>query len=96
MTIIGYILIAIGLLFMIIGTLGTYRFNTFYARILAGSKVDLVGELTILMGLILLNGWSYNSLKLTFMMLILIVINPLVSHAIVRSAIVSGYKVKNN
>jgi multicomponent Na+:H+ antiporter subunit G len=94
MNIIGYSLIAFGLLFMCIGTLGTYRFKSFYSRILAASKVDLVGELTILIGLIVLNGFNAYSMKLIFMMMILIIINPLVSHMIVRSAVISGYKVR--
>lgn len=94
MTIIGYLLIGLGLLFMVIGTFGTYRFKSFYSRILAASKVDLLGEVTILLGLIILNGISFFSLKLFFIMMIIILINPLVSHMIVRSAIISGYRVR--
>jgi len=94
MTIVAYILIGLGLIFMMIGTYGTYRFKSFYSRILAASKVDLVGEITILLGLMILNGISYFSLKLFLIMMIIIVINPLVSHMIVRSAIISGYRVR--
>lgn len=92
MKIIGYILICLGLLFMTIGTIGTYRFKSFYSRILAASKVDLVGEITVLLGLIVLNGFSQYSLKLLFIMILLILINPLVSHIIVRSAMMSNYR----
>jgi len=94
MTYIGYFLIGAGLLFMLIGTIGTYRFKSFYSRILAASKVDLVGEVTVLFGLIVLNGFSQYSLKLFFIIMLLILINPLVSHMIVRSAVLSGYRAR--
>lgn len=94
MNILGQILIVAGLIFMTIGTFGTYRFKSFYSRILAASKVDLVGEVTVLFGLILLNGFNQYSLKLFFIILLLILINPLVSHMIVRSAMLSGYRAR--
>jgi multicomponent Na+:H+ antiporter subunit G len=94
MKFIGYGFVYLGLLFVAIGTLGIFRFRTFYARTLASSKVDIVGDITILIGLIILNGISAISLKLTLIIIILLIINPLISHTLVRSAVKSGYTVR--
>lgn len=90
----GYILVALGLIFITFGIIGIYRFKNFYSRILVASKVDTVGFITILTGVILINGFSYFSLKVFFVMVIALMINPLITHSIARSAVNSGYKIK--
>ena len=93
MQIIGNFVIYIGVLFVSIGVLGIYRFKNFYQISLAASIVDTVGYISIILGIIIKNGFSFFSLKLIFILIITIIINPLISHAIVRSAYISGYKI---
>lgn len=90
---IGTIIIIIGVLFVAIGVVGIYRFNNFYARALASSKVDTVGYLTLMIGVMVKNGFSFFSLKVFVILVISMIINPLITHSIVRSAHISGYKI---
>lgn len=93
MQIIGDLLIYVGIFFISIGIFGIYRFKNFYQIALTASLVDTVGYISIILGIIIKNGFSFFSLKLGFVLLITLIINPLISHAIVRSAYISGYKI---
>lgn len=94
----GYVFIGLGLLFMIIGTVGIFKFRdkkSFYIRILVASKVDTVGMLTAIIGFSLLHGLSFFTGKLILIAIIIIVLNPLVAHIVTRSVYDSGYEVSD-
>jgi multicomponent Na+:H+ antiporter subunit G len=91
---IGGIIIFIGIAFIGLGIIGIYRFNNFYSRALVASKVDTVGYITIIIGVMLRHGLTFFSMKLFFILLITIIINPLITHSITRSAFISGYKLR--
>lgn len=93
MELIGNFLIALSLIFITFGVFGIYRFKNFYQRALISANIDIVGYITLILGLIFKNGFSFFSIKLIFIMIITLILNPLVSHAIVRSAYISGYKI---
>lgn len=90
---IGNFLIGLSLIFITIGVFGIYRFKNFYQRALISANIDTVGYITLMLGFIIKNGFSFFSLKVSFILIITLIINPLVSHAIVRSAYISGYKI---
>ncbi|MGX8797336.1 monovalent cation/H(+) antiporter subunit G [Fusibacter sp. JL298sf-3] len=90
---IGDILIGASLIFVLIGVIGIYRFKQFYTRALVASNIDTVGYLTLLLGIVIRKGWGFFSLKVLLILVITLVVNPLVTHAIVRSAYISGYKI---
>ncbi len=90
---IGNFLIGLSLIFITIGVFGIYRFKNFYQRALISANIDTVGYITLMLGFIIKNGFSFFSLKISFILIITLIINPLVSHAIVRSAYISGYKI---
>lgn len=90
---IANILIVSSVVFVALGVVGIYRFNTFYARALVASKVDTVGYLTLIFGVLLKHGLTFFSLKVAFILLITLIVNPLVTHSIVRSAYISGLKI---
>jgi len=92
LNIISYIIIGIGIVFMLIGILGIYKFNNFYPRMLAASKVDTVGMLTLIIGVVLQNGVSFFSAKVLLIGAILLIMSPLVTHIVTRSAYVSGHE----
>jgi len=71
------------------------KFKNFYTRILVTAKIDTVGVITILIGVAVRNGVSFFSLKVLLIMSIMMVINPMASHMIARSAYLSGYKTEN-
>jgi multicomponent Na+:H+ antiporter subunit G len=88
------IIIFIGIAFIALGIIGIYRFNNFYSRALVASKVDTVGYITIIIGVMIRHGFSYFTMKVFFILLITLIINPLITHSIVRSAFISGYKLR--
>ncbi|MCL2416252.1 MAG: monovalent cation/H(+) antiporter subunit G [Defluviitaleaceae bacterium] len=90
--IIGNIIIIAGIIFMIFGLIGLFKFKGFYERILATSKVDTVGMLTIIIGLTVRYGISSFSGKILLLAVLLLMFNPLVAHILARSAYLSGYK----
>jgi multicomponent Na+:H+ antiporter subunit G len=96
MYIAGNIIIFIGILFMLFGIIGIFKFKNFYARILVTSKIDTVGVFTIIIGLVVKHGFGFFSLKLLLLTVLMIIINPLVVHMTARSAYLSGYKNEEN
>jgi multicomponent Na+:H+ antiporter subunit G len=92
MTALGNAIIWLGAVFILIGIIGIFRFDNFYARIMVSSKIDTVGMITIIIGLIIRHGLSFFSLKLVLLIIILIIINPLAAHFTARCAHLSGYE----
>ena len=77
---------------MLFGLVGLFKFDHFYSRILIAGKIDTVGALTILFGLMLKHGWGFFSIKLLLLVVLILLLNPLCSHIVARSAYLSGYK----
>lgn len=89
----AYLLVTIALIFMALGVIGLFRFKDFYSRILISAKIETVGFLTIMIGLIILSGFSYAAMKIMLITLLVMITNPLSTHAIARSAFLSGYTI---
>ncbi|MFO8068552.1 MAG: monovalent cation/H(+) antiporter subunit G [Alkalibacterium sp.] len=87
-------IIIIGLIFMTLGVFGIYRFNDYFSRILVSAKVDTVGFITIMLGLIIKHGFDFFTGKLILVLALYVVTNPIATHAITRSAHLSGYRIK--
>ena len=89
---IAYIIMGIGLAIMSLGVLGVFQPNkNFYYRILVSCKIDTVGILTFCVGLAIRHGFSFFTGKIFLILIIMLILNPLVAHIIVRSAYNSGY-----
>jgi len=88
------IIIVIGLAFVTLGVFGIYRFNDYFSRILVSAKVDTVGFITIMLGLIIKHGFDFFSGKLILVLALYVITNPIATHAITRSAHISGYRIK--
>lgn len=91
---IANIIIIIGLIFMVLGVIGIFRFDDYYSRVLVSAKVDTVGFITILIGYLLKYGFSFFSGKILIVLAFFIITNPIGTHAVTRSAYISGYKIK--
>lgn len=89
---IGNIIIGIGVVAVLLGVFGLYRFKDFFSRILIGSIIDTVGFVTICAGVIIRSGVSWFSLKVLLLIAVVMIINPVVTHAIARSAYHGGYR----
>ncbi|PRY83324.1 monovalent cation/H(+) antiporter subunit G [Alkalibacterium olivapovliticus] len=91
---IANIVIIIGLIFMALGVFGIFRFKDYFSRILITAKVDTVGFITIMLGLIIKHGFDFFSGKIILVLALYIITNPIATHAITRSAHISGYRIK--
>ena len=92
MRIAGDVIIIAGIVFILFGILGIVRFNEFFARALISAKIDTVGAITIILGVAIRNGFGFFSLKALLLIGMMMIVNPLVSHTIARSAYMGGYR----
>lgn len=92
--IIGIILICIGFVFMIFGTIALFRYKDFYARMLSSCIIDVTGLLTIIIGIIFYRGRDIGIFKLIFLAVLYILLNSISSHVLARGAYLSGEYVK--
>lgn len=90
MDIIAMLFILGGLFFFFTGTLGLLRLPDVYTRIHATGKCDTLGAQLMFIGIAIANGWNLVSLKLILIFAFLMLANPTVTHAIIRTAINSG------
>ena len=89
-------LMVVALVFMAFGVIGIFRFHNFYARILITSKAEIVGFLTMMASIMLSAGLSFFSLKVGLITALVMLTNPIATHAIARSAHISGYKIRKD
>ena len=92
--IIGNIVIIFGIIIISIGIIGIHKYRNFYTRILLAAKIDTVGAITILIGIAIKHGFSFFSLKTLLLLAIIVILEPLTSHIIARTAYVSGYQLE--
>jgi len=90
--ILSYVVMGLGVLFMLFGVIGLFKpGKDFYYRILVACKIDTVGFLTLSIGIALRHGFTFFTGKLFLIVIIIMVLNPLVSHIVAGSAHRSGY-----
>lgn len=92
--IISQVLIYIGFLFITAGTFGLFKYKIFYSRLLLSSQIDTVGFLSVMIGIMLKSGLSFFSAKILIICILGLIISPLNTHAIARSAYKSGFKLE--
>ena len=84
--------IAIGLLFVLGGTLGVLRLPDFYTRLHAAGMTDTLGAELILLGLIVQEGFTQLSGKFLFVSMFLLLTSPTATHAVANAAHQAGLK----
>jgi multicomponent Na+:H+ antiporter subunit G len=87
--IISYVLISLGALWLLVGSIGVIRLPDFYTRSHALGKPDTLGMILMMAGLATLQGLDLNSVKLILIMLFIAVANPAASHALGSAAVVN-------
>ena len=92
--IIANVIIGIGAAFMAFGALALFWLKDFYPRLLVASKIDTVGLLTLLFGVCLRHGFSFFTAKVILIIVIIMIMNPMVSHLTARAAFFSGYQLE--
>ena len=89
---ISVVLIVLGIVFMAVGSIGVIRLPDFYSRTHAASKTDTLGILLVIVGLMVLEGFTINMGKLSFVLIFVALANPIGSHALARAAMDSDLK----
>lgn len=87
---VGDALVALGVAFVLIGSIGVLRLPDFYSRAHAATKPDTLGLVLAMLGLAVRHGVSVNSAKLLLIVLFVFLANPAAAHALGRSAARSG------
>ena len=86
MEIVAYIVISIGLFFMLTGSIGILRLPDFFSRLHASGITDSFGAPLVIFGLILLEGFTLISLKLFVAILLIYITAPTACHALAKAA----------
>lgn len=86
------LLLALGSFFVLVGGIGMLRMPDLYTRMHAASVTETMGTLLILVGLILLTGWTLASFKLFAILMFLLFTGPVAAYAVANTALTAGVK----
>lgn len=87
----GLFLLA-GCCFILIGAVGLNRMPDLFTRIHAASLIDTTGVGLVLIGLMFLGGFTLVTVKLAFLLLFLLFMGPVATHALAAAALNAGIK----
>ena len=85
-------LLLVGCFFILVASIGLIRFPDFYSRIHPAGQSDTLGQGLVLLGLLLYEGVSVDSIKLLIIILFVFIINPTATHALAKAAYLAGVK----
>ena len=91
---IAAVLILVGLFVIGVAIFGIFRFNFILNRMLIAAACDTLGTLMILLGLLILEGFSTMSLKLILIVGFMWLANPISSHLICKLEIETNEKIE--
>jgi multicomponent Na+:H+ antiporter subunit G len=91
--IIATILLAAGAFFMITGTIGLLKFPDFYTRLHATGKCDSLGQVLIILGCVIYEGFTFITIKLLLVSLFYLLAGPASTHALMKAGYVTGVPV---
>ena len=84
--------IAIGVIALLIGSLGLIKLPDVYCRIHAVGMIDTAGASFIILGMIIYQGFSLVSFKLALIGVFLFFTSPIATHAVAQVAYKMGVK----
>lgn len=93
MVLVGYGMILVGFIAIFSGIVGLFRFPDFYTKIHAASVIECCGVPLSLAGLAFLQNNFINSSKLLFAAMLILVLNPVSTHAIAKAALLSKERI---
>ncbi|OGP92704.1 MAG: cation:proton antiporter [Deltaproteobacteria bacterium RBG_16_48_10] len=91
------VLLAAGIFFFLVGSIGLLRFPDFYTRLHATGKCDTLGGGLVILGAIIYHFFQYPETllvpaKLAFLVFFIFIANPTATHAIMKAAYKTGVK----
>src|SRR5512136_1733636 len=91
--IISTLIMAAGSLVMILGAWGIVKLPDFYTRIHAAGKCDTLGQILVIFGCMIYEGFSFITIKLLMVILFYLFAGPCSTHALMKAAYVTGVPV---
>ncbi len=85
--------LAAGAFFMITGTIGLLKFPDFYTRMHATGKCDTLGQILIIVGCMIYEGFTLITIKLLMVSAFYLLAGPAGGHALMKAAYVTGLPV---
>jgi multicomponent Na+:H+ antiporter subunit G len=82
--------IAIGLFFLVVAAIGMVRMPDVFSRSHALALTDTLGASLVLIGLALHQGLTLTAGKTLVVLILLLLMNPVISHATLRAALRAG------
>ena len=86
-TVLSSVCLLLGAFLIISGAVGVLRFPDFFTRMHAAGVTETLATTLILLGLMLLAGWSIMSFKLLLILLFILITSPVASHALTKAAL---------
>ena len=74
------VLLSIGALFILVGSIGLLRMPDVFTRMHAAGITDTIGAAAIILGLLLIAGWSIVLIKVLLVLIFLMLLNPTACH----------------
>ena len=93
---IGLAIIALGVMFDLLGCIGMVRLPDVYNRLQAGTKCVTLGVCLILIGTMVMADANPTRLKAMLCITFILITSPTAAHALARAARVSGIKLWEN
>ena len=91
--IIAAIFIIAGVIIIASAMVCNFRFGYVLNRMQVGATADTLGTMLVILGLIIISGINTISLKLVVMILFMWIANPVQSHFLARTEIISNEKI---
>lgn len=92
--IIGYIIIAIGIFFILSSIIGLIRLPDFFTKIHASSIADSLGIPLCLFGLAIMQNSIINTAKILVIIILFFLLGPTSNHALIKAAWIKQNKDK--
>lgn len=86
----SWALLLSGAFFYLVGMVGLFRFPDLFTRMHAVSVSDTLGVILLIFGMLLQAGFTLVAVKLIFVLVLLLVSGPVISHALARAALHDG------
>lgn len=83
-----------GIVVIISALIGNFKFGYVLNRMQVGATADTLGTMLIIIGLIIIHGFDILAVKLIIMIIFMWMANPVSSHFLARTEIISNEKIK--
>lgn len=91
----GTFFLAVGLIIFMIEMFGIFKFDYVLNRMHAAALGDTMGIGVSLVGLMIMSGWNYTTLKLLLVVVFLWCASPVSSHVICRLEVTTNEKLED-